>query len=106
VPNAIKPDVFISIPEPVEETVVEETEDANTAEEAALYHLQVNPNWKVFERVAKRAIKDLGKINKGAIAQGLPMEEIGRNAVVIAMVEDEIEKLLNRVADATEPNGK
>jgi len=73
-----------------------------TPEELALYSLSKTRGWKVFREIATRTLNDLGNLNKQAISQGLPLEEIGRNTVVASLAQGVIEKLLNKVEDATE----
>lgn len=96
--NAIKPDFFHNMPS------LQTAVNGNkvTPEEQALHEMAQSGGWKVFRETAEQASRELGDVNKQAISQGMPLEEIGRNAVVIALAQGVIEKLLNKVADATE----
>jgi hypothetical protein len=96
--KALRPDFHIR----EEATREDETSEAVTPDEQALYAMSQTPGWKVFKNEMNKAILDLNMINKSAIAQGLPLDEIGRNTVVVNLVQDVIEKLQNRITDATE----
>lgn len=73
-----------------------------TPEELALHEMAQMRGWQILKEMAEQASRELGDINKQAIAQGLSLEEIGRNTVVIALAQGVIERLLNKVADASE----
>jgi hypothetical protein len=73
-----------------------------TDEERVLHAMSQSGGWKVFEDIAKRATAELATFNRTAIANGVSLEEIGRNTVVISMVQDLVEKLFNKVKDAKE----
>ena len=96
---AIKPDFFMNAP------ALSNTKKTGVAigdEEKMLYAMSKSAGWKVFENTAREAMEQLNFINKGAIAQGLPLEEIGRNAIVVSLAQEAIERLLTRVSDAVE----
>ena len=97
--TAIKPNYFVSIPTlDVERTAGAEPTD----EERALYAMSVSSGWHFFKETLEATNRELNNINKEAIAQGLPLEEIGRNAIVITLVQGIIERLLNKVGDAVD----
>ncbi|NCN26000.1 hypothetical protein GW915_00340 [bacterium] len=96
--TAIKPNFFVNVPSLEKSVSVEGV----TEEENALYAMSKTAGWKVFKDMASRVTLELNNINKVAISQGLPLDEIGRNAIVVNLAQEVIEKLLNRVADAEE----
>lgn len=96
--SAVKPDFFKSVPA-LTETVIG---GKVTVEEQALHEMAQTGGWKIFKEHAEQASRELGNMNRQAIAQGMALEDIGRNTVVIALAQEVIERLLNKVADATE----
>jgi len=60
------------------------------------------PFWKALKKHIENQIQELEKINEVAIAQGLPLEEIGRNTIVISQTKGVITKIFNIVEDAHE----
>lgn len=96
--NAIKPDRFMNMPSMMERDV----DAAVTPDELALNSLSKSRGWKVFKELAKQALEDMENVNKQAIFQGLSLEEIGQNAVVVSLAQGVIERLLNKVSDAVE----
>ena len=97
--SAIKPDFFINVPALAK---AKENVESVTEEETVLYALSKTPGWGIFKRMAEKTVMDLNNVNKVAIAQGLPLEEIGRNAIVVSLAQEAIERLLNKVTDASE----
>jgi len=96
--EALRPVMFPSIPSL--DTV--EVKGNPTNEEMALYSLSKSKGWKVFKGIADQVMNDLTNINRQAIATGMSMEEIGRNAVVASLAQGVIERLMNKVQDASE----
>ena len=95
--TAVRPDYF-NVPSLQRNEKAEKA----TPEELALHEMAQMRGWQILKDTAEQASRELGEVNKQAIAQGLPLEEIGRNTVVIALAQGVIERLLNKVADATE----
>ena len=95
--TAIRPDYF-NVPS----LQRNESAEKATPDELALHEMAQMRGWKILKETAEQASKELGEVNKQAIAQGLSLEEIGRNTVVIALAQGVIERLLNKVADASE----
>lgn len=60
------------------------------------------PFWKVLKEHVENSIEQLNQINEAAIAQGMTLEEIGRNALVISQTKGVITKIFNVVDDAVE----
>jgi len=97
--TAIRPTSIVNVP--ALDTVNKKGEGISD-EEKVLYAMAKSAGWKIFDDIAKRSITDLNNVNKEAIAQGLPLEEIGRNAIVVSLAQGVIERLLNKVNDAVE----
>lgn len=100
--TAIKPDFFLNVPSLAKVA----TNESLTEEELALHAMSQTAGWKIFSNTASRAILELNDINKLAISQGLPLDEIGKNAIVVSLAQEVIERLLNRVTDASEACAK
>lgn len=98
--QAIKPSFFNSLP-----TIIKEQEAKNkgvTEEELELVALSHSGGWKVLKEYTESLIKDLDNGTAIAMAQGLPFDEIGRNAVVINLAKGIIKRILDKVEDARE----
>lgn len=99
--TAITPDFFFnSLPSMQADT--EAAKKGATDEERALFALKQMKGWTVLKDYIENMYKDLNEVNKTAIASGASLEEIGRNAIVVNLVQEIIEKILNKVLDATE----
>lgn len=77
-----------------------EQEERLTDEEEALHALSQQKGWRIFKEEAQSLLKELDSGTANAMAQGLPFEEIGRNAVVIDLAKSVVQRLLNLVEDA------
>lgn len=97
--DAVKPNFFTALPV-VEERQIESTEA--TDEEKALATLSRSKGWKVLSGFIREISDGLDRVNTQAMTSGAPLEEIGRNTVVIAMAKDIISKIQNKVTDAVE----
>jgi hypothetical protein len=82
--------------------VVKKPEIDDTAEEQILANGADNTFWKIVRGYFDNSIQQLEQINEQAIAQGLPFDEIGRNALVISQVKGVLRKITNVVEDAKE----
>jgi len=99
--NALTPDFFFnSIPSMQADN--EADRKGATEEEKALFALKQMKGWLVLKEYIENIYEEVGSINKTAIARGQTLEEIGRNAVVINLVQEVIERILNKVSYATE----
>ena len=58
--------------------------------------------WKTLKVYFDSSIEQLEQINEEAISQGMSLEEIGRNALVISQVKGVLRKIENVVSDAEE----
>lgn len=56
--------------------------------------------WKTLKGFFEESITEIENINEAAIAQGMPFDEIGRNALVISQVKGILKKVVNKVEDA------
>jgi uncharacterized protein YnzC (UPF0291/DUF896 family) len=97
--SAIKPTVF-SIPDYIAKEDIK-VEDL-TEEEKTLATGARQAFWKTLKRHVENEISILDQINDQAVAQGLPIEEIGKNTVIISLTKGVIKKIFDRVEDARE----
>lgn len=96
---ALKPSIFSTLPSLMEEKA---SIDGSSPEELALHQLSLSEGWRVFKSFTEELLKDLELGTETAMAQGLPFEEIGRNAVVINLAKGIINRQLQKVQDAVE----
>ena len=95
--NAIKPGIFNIQAFQAQE----KAEQAGaTVEETALYAMSKSKGWKILDEFIKTVSIQLNEANRDAIANGLPLREIGQNAVVINWVKDVLDKIVYKVEDA------
>src|SRR5260221_14741388 len=73
-----------------------------TNDEKVLAQGAGNSFWKTLKKHFDNSIQQLEQINEQAIAQGMTLEEIGRNALVISQVKGVLRKIENVVEDAKE----
>lgn len=97
--SALKPNFFSTLPSLQDKKA--EVAGASD-EERQLYALSQTAGWRVFKDLTDELLKDLDHGTETAMAQGLPFEEIGRNAVVINLAKGIILKQLQKVQDATD----
>jgi len=95
--NAIKPGIFniqaFKAQEKAEEV-------GATVEETALYAMSKSKGWKILDAYIKTISLQLNEANRDAISNGLPLREIGQNAVVINWVKEVLDKVVYKVGDA------
>jgi hypothetical protein len=77
-------------------------DDEATVEEKILAAGADQIFWKTLKTYFDNSIQQLEQINESAIAGGMPLEEIGRNALVISQVKGVLRKIKNVVEDAQE----
>ena len=58
------------------------------------------PFWLALKKHIEKSIEQLEQINEEAMAAGMPLEEIGRNTLVISQTKGVIRKIFNVVEDA------
>lgn len=98
--TALRPSFFNNLP-----TVVRQEEAKKkgvTEEEGELYALSQSDGWRQLREYTESLLKDLDTGTATAMAQGLPFEEIGRNAVVIDLAKGIIRNIINKVEDTRE----
>lgn len=97
--QAIKPDFFNNLP-----TLNQEQEEKSgvSDEERHLYRLSSHKGWKILLEYINDLRKDLDGLNDTAYEKGLPLEEIGRNAVIVSLTRGILKKITDRVEDAKE----
>ena len=71
-------------------------------EERDFYSLSQTRGWTLLVELKERVIKEMEEANKAQMANGLPFEEIGKNAVVINLAESIVDRLINKVNDSKE----
>lgn len=98
--GAIKPNFFQNLPTVVKEQRAKEK--GITVDEQALYALSLHDGWLVLREYAQSLIGDLENATELAMNQGMPLEEIGRNAVVASLAKGVITRILQKVEDARE----
>jgi hypothetical protein len=98
--KAVKPDFFNSLPTIIRER--EAKEIGASDEEKLLSSMSSSGGWRVLSDYIDNLIDDLDKGTETAMAQGLPFEEIGRNAVVINLAKGVILRIKQKVQDAKE----
>jgi len=85
----------------------ERKDDEATVEEKILSAGADQIFWQTLKKYFDNSIQQLEQINESAIAGGMPLEEIGRNALVISQVKGVLRKIMNVVEDAKEAiNGR
>ena len=80
----------------------ERKDDEATVEEKVLATGAEQIFWKTLKTYVDNSIQQLEQINEQAIAQGMALDEIGRNALVISQVKGVLRKIVNVVQDAQE----
>ena len=99
--QAIRPGSFFeALPSVVKD--IEARKKGLTPEEQEYFVLSQTAGWKQFLKDADLLMRDLDQGTATAMAQGLPFEEIGRNAVVIDLAKGIIKRLIEKVEDARE----
>lgn len=98
--GALKPEIF-NIARFMEDKPKEDIE-VITQDEKVLAQGANTAFWSSLKKHFADSLKQLDLINEEAMAQGLPMEEIGRNAIVISQVKGVLNKIMNVVEDAKE----
>ncbi len=58
--------------------------------------------WITLKKHIESAVNQLENLNEEAMSGGMPLEEIGRNAIVMSQVKGIIRKIVNLVEDARE----
>lgn len=77
-------------------------DDEFTVEEKILAAGAENEFWKILKKHFNSSLEILENINEQAIANGMALDEIGRNALVISQVKGVLKKIINVVEDAHE----
>jgi hypothetical protein len=73
-----------------------------TDEERDFYSMSQTRGWKLLVELKERVIKEMEDANKTQMANGMPFDEIGKNAVVINLAESIVDRLIDKVTDAQE----
>lgn len=98
--GALKPEI-LNIPQFIDRDKKEGIEEI-TQDEKIFAAGAENAFWRTLKKHFDESIRQLDLVNENAISQGMPMEEIGRNAIVISQVKGVLNKIINVVEDAKE----
>lgn len=99
--TAIRPDFYFK-GLPTLQNDREAEKKGATEEERQVYAMAQTSGWNVVQNFIERLSKDLDMVNKNAIENGAPLDEIGRNTVVISLTQDILQKVLDKVSDSIE----
>lgn len=58
--------------------------------------------WKTLKKHVNTAIQELEEVNSQAVISGAPLDEIGKNTIVITMTKGVLKRIFNKVEDAHE----
>jgi hypothetical protein len=95
--TALRPGFFNM---PIKEEV--RVEGKATDDEKALQALSESRGWVILSEFIDRLIKELDGVTESAMVNGLPLEEIGKNAIVVSQSKAIINRIQNKVKDAKE----
>lgn len=98
--QALRPGYFDNLPTLVRAEKAKEK--GITEEEEQLYALSQSAGWRILSEYIDGLLRDLDNGTALAMSQGLPFEEIGRNAVVIDLAKGLMRRVVERVDDARE----
>jgi len=101
--EAIKPEYFADLRQIRSLRIKEKAEKAGIDPEEGLLHaLSDHSGWKVLEKHINDIKADLDELTKAQMEKGATREEIGATAVTAQLGKDLLDKILNKVNDATE----
>jgi hypothetical protein len=100
---ALKPDVFFAN---MPSLVTEAEKKGASTEEIQLATMAESAGWKVLKEFIGRLIEDLDNKNSVSIANGLGLEEIGLNTIVVTLAKETIKRIVNKVEDSREACAK
>jgi hypothetical protein len=96
--QAFRPN-FLTMPSMTREN---KPEGKPSDEEIALDAMANLSGWRYLTEFIEALKKDLDTLNYTAISNGATFEEIGKNAVVVNMAKEVINRILTKVSDAKE----
>lgn len=101
--EALKPDYFADVQQLRSLRTEEKAKkDGTDPEESAYHSLQRHDGWKALEKFINEIMLDLDNLTKAQMEKGASREEIGATAVTAQLGKDLLNKILNKVNDATE----
>ena len=100
--NAIKPDFFFKSIPSLQENDDMATKVGATENEKQLFALSQSKGWIILKEHIETLYRELNDVNKTAIGSGASLEEIGRNAIVVNITQEILEKILNKVQDSAD----
>jgi len=71
-------------------------------DERHLHALSSHAGWQIIDSYTRSLLDDLDNMTEVSMAQGLSLEEIGRNALVANLAKGVIKHILQKVEDAKE----
>ena len=98
--QAIKSDAFVDYRKIIDKT--SPPKDELEASESKLEALSTTEGWEELKKYIDSLKENLGNLNKALMERGADFDEIGRNAVVIQLSTDLLNKIVTRVDDARE----
>lgn len=100
--SALRPDFYFKQMPTIRDADIAAEKKGASEEERAIFAMSQTKGWNIIKEYLVSLYNDLESVNKTAIANGAQLEEIGRNTVVISLTQDILDKVINKVADATE----
>ncbi len=100
--TAIRPDFYFKQMPSIQDADNEAIKRGASEEERQIFAMTQTAGWRVLSEFIEQLYKDLGEVNKTAIANGATLEEIGRNTVVVSLTQEILDKVLNKVSDSVE----
>lgn len=98
--GAVKPDFFTNFSSLKRDE--ELSKKGITDEERSYYSMSLTKGWKLFIRDIENLENDLEQLNDAGVANGMPYEELGRNAVVTSLVKGILKRMVAKIQDAKE----
>ena len=99
--QAIRPDSFVDYRKVIEQAKPK-TEEKGLIEERQLAHLANSDGWVVLRDYINELDENLNKLNKQMMERGASFEEIGKNAVIVQLAQELLQKIVQKVADAND----
>lgn len=99
--QAIRPDSFVDYRKVIERATPK-SEEKGLVEERQLASLANSDGWVVLKDYINELDSNLTNINKQMMERGASFEEIGKNAVIVQLAQELLQKIVQKVADAND----
>lgn len=99
--QAIRPDSFVDYRKVIEQATPK-SEEKGLVEERQLASLANSDGWVVLKDYINELDSNLTNINKQMMERGASFEEIGKNAVIVQLAQELLQKIVQKVADAND----